>query len=120
MAGNAAEAVSLAGRAQDLADKHGERGYLAYAHAALAEASGALPPPARDAAESHWRRAAALAEELEMRPLTARCHLGLGTLHRQLDRAEAAEELGKAATILDELGMPLWLARARAELRRLL
>ena len=39
--------------------------------------------PDVDEAEARYREALALAEELEMRPLQAHCHLGLGKLYRK-------------------------------------
>jgi len=119
LAGNTTEAVSLASRALDLAERHGERGYLAYAHGALGEASMALESPEYGRAETHWLAAAALSRDLEMRPLAARCHLGLGTLSRLLGRPDAAERLASAVSLLAEMEMPLWLAQAEAELGRL-
>ena len=50
-----------------------------------------------------------------MRPLVARCHLGLGLLDAARD---SAAQLDRAATLFDELGMPSWLAQARAALAR--
>ena len=119
LAGNAAEAVSLASRALELAERHGERGYLAYAHGTLGETSMALGSPDYPRAEEHWLAAAALSRDLEMRPLAARCHLGLGTLSRLLGRPDAAERLATAVALLAEMEMPLWLSQAEAELRQM-
>ncbi len=41
-----------------------------------------------EAAESHYRQALALGEELDMRPLVAHCHLGLGDLYMRIDKPE--------------------------------
>jgi hypothetical protein len=111
--------VSLASRALDLAERHGERGYLVYAHGALGEASMALEPPDYLRAERHWLAAAALSRDLDMRPMAARCHLGLGMLSRLLGRPDAADRLTNAVSLLAEMEMPLWLAQAEAEVRRL-
>jgi hypothetical protein len=55
-----------------------------------------------------------------MRPLVARCRLGLGTLYRRLGEHEhAGSHLAAAADLLREMEMPLWLAEADAELDRL-
>ena len=52
-----------------------------------------------------------------MRPLQARCHLGLGKLCRRVGRLdEARAELSTAATMLREMGMTFWLPEAEAEL----
>jgi hypothetical protein len=53
-----------------------------------------------------------------MRPLAARCHLGLGTLYTLLGRPDSAERLTTAVALLAEMEMPLWLTQAEAELRR--
>ena len=52
----------------------------------------------------------ALAGELGSRPLVARCHLGLGQLHRRA--APAREHLTSAIALLREMRMPYWLAEA--------
>jgi class 3 adenylate cyclase/tetratricopeptide (TPR) repeat protein len=119
LAGNPAEAEPAARRALELAERHGERGYLAYAHGTLGEAFLALGSPSYHRAEQHWLVAAALSRDLEMRPLTARCHLGLGTLSRLLGRPDAADRLASAVALFTEMEMPLWLARAEAERGRL-
>ena len=57
----------------------------------------------------------ALATELRMRPLAARCHLGLGTLYRRTGiRAKAEEHLNSASTMYREMNMGFWLAQAEA------
>jgi hypothetical protein len=70
-----------------------------------------------DQAESYYRQALSLADELGMRPLAAHCHLGLGTLYRRLGRDEVARaELATAAEMYRAMEMPFWLARAEAAL----
>jgi hypothetical protein len=54
----------------------------------------------------------ALAGELGSRPLVARCHLGLGQLHRRAAPAAAREHLTSAIALLREMRMPYWLAEA--------
>jgi hypothetical protein len=59
----------------------------------------------------------ALAEELGMRPLVARCQLGVGSLWLSVGRrASAREHLERAAATFGELDMPCWLAQAEAAL----
>ena len=61
--------------------------------------------------------ARALAEELEIRPLQARCHLSLGTLAAQGDRLEQARAaLSTASALFRAMEMPFWLHRAEAAL----
>lgn len=53
-----------------------------------------------------------------MRPLVAHCHLGLGRLHRCMDRPEPAQDhLATAATLYAEMGMRSWLDKTEVELR---
>jgi hypothetical protein len=58
-----------------------------------------------------------LAEELGMRPLMAHCHLGLGTLYSRIgQREQARTALSTAMTLLQSMGMSLWLPQAEAGL----
>ena len=57
-----------------------------------------------------------VAEDLGMRPLVGRCHLGLGKLYRRTDKREQAQEhLATATTMYREMGMAYWLEKAEAE-----
>ncbi|HXG04262.1 MAG TPA: hypothetical protein VNO23_12720, partial [Candidatus Binatia bacterium] len=56
----------------------------------------------------HYQAAAALAEELAMRPLLARCHLGLGCLYLEAgDEPRAEPHLRLAERLFSSLDMPL-------------
>jgi hypothetical protein len=67
-----------------------------------------------------YREAAALAEELGLRPLLARVHLGIGQAYRQAGRlAEAEAHVATAVVVFSDLGMRVWLERAYPELRGL-
>jgi DNA-binding SARP family transcriptional activator len=67
-------------------------------------------------AAARYRQALALAESRGMRPLVARCHLGLGTLARRTGRAEQATgHLVTAATMFREMRMGYWLEQMEAE-----
>ena len=64
-----------------------------------------------------YAQALALAEELKMRPLTARTHLALGQLHaRAGDRDKSQEHLGEALGMLREMDIRFWSARTVEEL----
>jgi class 3 adenylate cyclase/tetratricopeptide (TPR) repeat protein len=68
----------------------------------------------------HYRQALALAEPRGMRPLIARCHLGLGKLFRYTDRwQEAQEHLTTAAMMCREMEMRFWLEQAEEEIGQL-
>jgi hypothetical protein len=61
-----------------------------------------------------------LAEELGMRPLAARCHLGLGQLYRRTGfRRQGEECVFHAKELLGDMGMAFWLETAERELREL-
>jgi hypothetical protein len=61
-------------------------------------------------------RAMADADELGMRPLIARCHLGLGMLYRRTaERVRAQEHLATAIAQFCAMRMQPWLTRAREE-----
>ena len=61
-----------------------------------------------DEAESRYREAQTLAEELRMRPLQAHCRLGLGKLYRRTGRAQEARfELSAAVAMLRAMEMAL-------------
>ena len=53
-----------------------------------------------------------LASELEMRPLVAHCHFGLGRLYgRTGDPEQAQEHLTTARAMYGEMGMTYWLEK---------
>ena len=107
--GRRAEAESLAARALAAARAHKQRGQEALA----LYLSGLLADEAH--AEACFREALGLSSALSMQPLVARCHLELGRLHRRRGKAATAVEHFAAATqLFDQMGMALWLARARA------
>jgi hypothetical protein len=61
----------------------------------------------RARAGPHYRNALSLAGELGMRPLIARCHLGLGQLlARTGRRVDAERHLATAVAMLDEMVIP--------------
>jgi tetratricopeptide (TPR) repeat protein len=73
-----------------------------------------------DTAEGHYRQALALAEALDLRPLIAHCHLGLGELYRRTsNRPRAREHLTTAGTMFGEMDMRYWRERSEAELGEL-
>jgi tetratricopeptide (TPR) repeat protein len=110
-------AHALAERALALAREHQERGYQAYALRLLGEIAARREPPERDQAEAHYSQALALTEELEMRPLQAHCHLGLGTLYAKIgQREQARTELSTAIAMYRTMAMTFWLPQAEATL----
>jgi transcriptional regulator with AAA-type ATPase domain/predicted ATPase len=116
-AGRPDRASEPAERALQVARKHGERGHEAYALRLLGEIASRAGPAEAEKADALYREAMVLAEELGMRPLRARCLLGLGRLYRRLaDHKKAKQQLGAAAALYREMGMSHWLAQAEAEI----
>jgi tetratricopeptide (TPR) repeat protein len=94
-----------------------QRGEEAAVRQVLGEIAAWHEPPHTEEAESQFRKALTLAEELEMRPVRAHCHLGLGKLYRRVGRLdEARDELATAVAMLKEMGMAFWLPEAEREL----
>jgi class 3 adenylate cyclase/tetratricopeptide (TPR) repeat protein len=114
------EASTAAERALSLARERGQRGDAAAALYVLGEAAAARESPAVDNAERHYQSAIALAGELEMRPLLARSHLGIGRLYVGAGDRDRAEDHFLAATrLFITLDMPFWLRRAVSSLSEL-
>lgn len=118
LAGRVEAAAGLAVRALDLARQGKQRGNEAYALRLFGEIHAHRDPPEAEQAEAHYRQALALTEELGMRPLTAHCHYGLGTLYRKAGRPEPARaELSAALSMYRDMEMTFYLGRAEAALK---
>jgi len=99
--------------------ERGQRGDAAAALYVLAEAA-ARGSRDIDKAEQHYLEAIALAGELEMRPLLARGHLGIGRLLLGAgDRDRAEDHLLSATRMFIALDMSFWLKQAAALLSKL-
>ena len=105
-------ARACADRAVMLARGRGERGYEAWALRLLGDIASHHASPDVATAEAHYSAAMTLASELEMRPLVAHCHFGLGRLYgRAGDPEQAQEHLTTARTMYGEMGMTYWLEK---------
>jgi tetratricopeptide (TPR) repeat protein len=114
------EARQRAQEAVSLAQQHQERGHEAWAVHLLGAILARHPAADLGTAESHYRAALVLADELGMRPLVAHCHLDLGKLFRKAGRPERAREhLVMAVTLYREMDMRVWQDQADTELRHL-
>jgi len=72
-----------------------------------------------ESGESHYLEALALAKPRRMRPLAARCHLGLGTLYQKVGRhEEAGAALSHCVQMFRDMDMTFWLSQAEAELAK--
>jgi class 3 adenylate cyclase/tetratricopeptide (TPR) repeat protein len=112
LAGRLDEAAAQARRALVLARDLKERGNEVYALRLLGVVAAERTPADAAEAQACFTAAIQVAEGLGMRPLLARCHLGLGRLARQAgDGPGAAKHLETAGALLRELGMTFWLER---------
>jgi class 3 adenylate cyclase/tetratricopeptide (TPR) repeat protein len=119
LGGRSDEALTLAQRAVDLAEARHERGHLAYALRLLGEIAAQDKRGDIEHAVASYRRSLALAEALDMRPLQAHCHLGLGDLSRRAGLSvEARAQLASAVALYRSMDMRFWVARAEAQLAR--
>jgi class 3 adenylate cyclase/tetratricopeptide (TPR) repeat protein len=117
-AGQVQEAGRTAHRALELAQAAGERAYMAEALEVLAgiDSESGDMVSGRD----RYQRALDLATSLQMRPLAARCDLGLGRVARRAaDLTRARAHLARAAEEFRALGMLGSLGRVEAERARL-
>jgi tetratricopeptide (TPR) repeat protein len=101
-------------RALGLAREFGERGEEA--ESLLLLAGVAAKRQVFTAARALYSEAIELAGKLGMRPVIARCHLGLGRAFWVSGASgEAKEELATAMTMLRDMGMTYWLEKAEAD-----
>ena len=118
LAGRMEEAHTLAERTLALAHERQERGHQAYALRLLGEIAARRDPLHIEEAETHYREALTLAEELGMRPLQAHCHRGLGTPYTAIGQQEQARaELSMAIEMYRAMDMTFPL-QAEARWRR--
>jgi class 3 adenylate cyclase/tetratricopeptide (TPR) repeat protein len=114
------EAAAAGASALQLARERQQRGQEAVTLRLLGEIAAVAQPPDAETAEAHYVAAAALATELQMRPLQARCHLGLGRLYIGLGRRAMAEEhLVIALKLVCGMDMRFWVKQAVASMNAL-
>jgi tetratricopeptide (TPR) repeat protein len=119
LAGRLAEAHALVEHTLALAREHQERGHHAYALRLLGDIAMHRDPAEIQQAETHYRQALALAEELGMRPLQAHCHCALGTLYSRMGRVEQTHTaLSAAIHLYRTMEMTFWLPQVEAALVR--
>jgi class 3 adenylate cyclase/tetratricopeptide (TPR) repeat protein len=112
LAGRLEEAAAAGQQALELAREHRERGNEVYALRLLGVVAGERTPPDVAGGQASYTAAIRIAEELDMRPLLARCHLGLGRLARVGgDAPGTAKHLETATALFREMNMTFWLER---------
>jgi tetratricopeptide (TPR) repeat protein len=116
--GRLAESLETAQSGLTVAQQNGRRGHEAWALRLLGEL--ALCRSDAPLAGDYFTRGNALSNALDMRPLSAHCHLGLGRASRMADDRDAAErQLTTAVGLFRDMEMGSWLAQATAERDRL-
>ena len=113
-------AAKSAERALVLAGERGQEAEAAVAHRLLGDIALHHDHLDLESARSHYEAALRLGEALGIRPLIARCHLGLGCLYgRSGANALALEALHRAESMAGEMGMHHWQRVAETERRRI-
>jgi tetratricopeptide (TPR) repeat protein len=120
LAGRLKQAEDSGGRALELFRALRERGNEAHTLHLLGDVFRQRDPLESGRAEHAYASSLALAEELGMRPLTARCRFGLGLLYGpQGERSKSRDNLAEAVALFGEMAMTFWLSQAKDELARL-
>jgi tetratricopeptide (TPR) repeat protein len=116
-AGRLEDALHQARHAVEVCRQHQQRGHEAWALRLLGEIATQRHLPEVEQADARYRQALALADELDMHPLQAHCHLGLGTIYAQTGQREQAHaELSTAIEMYRDMEMTFWLPQAEAAL----
>ena len=125
----AAEVMLLAGRQDEAAEaatsalaefrRQRAKGYEAAALWLIAEIAASRHSPASGTAQRYYEEGGSLARKLGMRPLLARCDLGLARVFITGRHDGARALLRSACTLFAALGMTADLARASAQLSAL-
>jgi hypothetical protein len=116
--GRTADATWHAERSLQLAVERKESAYQAFAHRIVGEVTARREPSESAKAEEHFRHAMAMAEEREMRPLIARCHLNLAQLHRRTGNRDLVQShLTTTESMLRDVAMAYWLDQLQSGTR---
>jgi len=117
LAGHLEEAHDLAQRALECSLTYRERGHQAWILRLLGDIRAQRQPAEIGPAEASYQQALVLANVLDMRPLQAHCHRGLGTLYGRMGRAQQARAaLGTAIELYRSMEMTFWLPQTEAAL----
>ena len=117
LAGRMEVAEALARRGLEVSHETNDKGSRASLLRILGDLAARSGPSKTEQAEANYAESLGLAEELEMPPLQAHCHLGLGHVHVQAKELEKARfELLAAVELYRAMSMPFWLSKAEAVL----
>jgi predicted ATPase/DNA-binding winged helix-turn-helix (wHTH) protein len=118
LVGRVEEAEALAERLCQLSRSHTGHGFQAYAYRFLGELAMRRDPQEIEQTKSHYQKALTLANALDMRPLQAHCHRGLGALYSQCGQTKQARvELSQAVQLYRDMEMMFWLPQVEAALQ---
>ena len=113
LAGKHSEAETLARRVLEVSRESKDRGSEAWLRCLLGDLLTRSHATPSLQAEASYREALILAQELGMRPLQARCHLGIGQIHAKSKNGSVARaELHTASELYRAMSMPFWVAKA--------
>jgi len=98
VAGRPSDALAASARAAELSEQHGQFATHAAVLRLIGDIHAAKTPLEASASEDAYRRALALGGRLGLRPLLARCHLGLGQLWAKVGAVDRARSELSAAT----------------------
>jgi tetratricopeptide (TPR) repeat protein len=119
LVGRLYDAGALADQALAICRKNKERGHEAWVLRLIGDIAAQHKPVEAEQAETRYRQALALADELGMRPLVAHCHLGLGMLYLKGGKEEQARsELFVAIELYRAMDMTFWLPQVEAALAK--
>jgi class 3 adenylate cyclase/tetratricopeptide (TPR) repeat protein len=114
LSGRLDDALALADRALTLTDERDQPAFKAWTLRIIAEIASRRDPPDIRTATTCFQSAMAIAGDLEMRPLMAHCHNGLGQLYRRTNKWQEAEEhLAAAVRMYREMDMGSWPAQEK-------
>jgi tetratricopeptide (TPR) repeat protein len=104
--------------AHETANSRGERGIVAWMEHLFGDIAMSDCSPELSVAEKYYRTAAAIADELSMRPLLVECRLGLAAIARRAGReSEARSEFQSALKMAEDIGIEPSAHRARGYLQ---
>jgi len=119
LAGELDRAATLAQRALDLSVTYKERGSEAWVNRLLGDIYASDTPHDEKRAEGRYHQAQAIASELGMQPLHARCRLSLGMLYERSGReTDARDAISAAHELCRTMQMTYWCQQAETAFAR--
>ena len=115
LSGRLAEARGRAENALELSRQHKEQGHEAWVFKLLGDIALHDEPIKLAEAETCYRRAFRVSNELGMRPLQAHCNFGLGMVYAAKGaESQARAELSAAINLFRSMNMAFWALRAES------